>query len=291
MIQKKIKLIINLILQYFLRFNYNNKKNNFRNIHKKEFAYFFNDTISNEINIDGVYEKDEILIISKIINKNSSIIDIGANIGNHSLAFSKFSKKIYSFEAHPKTFQILKFNCFNNKKIKIYNLGISDKSGVLYFKDIKTHNIGGRKLNKTGNIKSRINKLDNIINPKKKIDLIKIDIEGHEYHALVGMKKIIKKNKSFLFIEFCENNFVKRKKIIKLLEDYGYTKAYFFKKKSEIFKKNYLNLIINIFSIILKTSSLRTKLIKINPQSLIYNGLKSNIIFSKKEINLSKINN
>lgn len=291
MIQKKIEIILNLILQYFVRFNFNNKKTKFRDIHKNEFAYFFNDTISKEIDIDGVYEKEEISIISNIVNRNSTIIDIGANIGNHSLAFSKFSKKIYSFEAHPKTFQVLKFNCSNIKKIKLYNIGISDKSGVLYFKNTKTDNIGGRKLSQFGNIKSKINKLDDIINPKKKIDLIKLDVEGHEYQALIGMKKIIKNNKSFLFIEFCENNFAKRKKIIKLLENYGYTKAYFFKKKSEIFKKNYINLIINILSIILNISSLRTRLIKINPHDLIYNGLNSNIIFSKKEINLSKINN
>ena len=120
MIQKKIEIILNLILQYFVRFNFNNKKTKFKDIHKNEFAYFFNDTISKEIDIDGVYEKEEISILSNILNKNSTIIDIGANIGNHSLAFSRFSKKIYSFEAHPKTFQILKFNCSNTKKIKLY---------------------------------------------------------------------------------------------------------------------------------------------------------------------------
>ena len=291
MIQKKIEIILNLILQYFVRFNFNNKKTKFRDIHKNEFAYFFNDTISKEIDIDGVYEKEEISIISNIVNRNSTIIDIGANIGNHSLAFSKFSKKIYSFEAHPKTFQVLKFNCSNIKKIKLYNIGISDKSGVLYFKNTKTDNIGGRKLNKFGDIRSKINKLDNIISPKKKIDLIKLDVEGHEFQALIGMKKIIKNNKCFLFIEFCENNVLKRKKIINLLKNHGYTHAYFFKKEKKFSKKEYLNLLIDIIRILFNSTSLKTKLTKIRINDLIHNRLKCNIIFSKIEINLTKMNN
>ena len=111
MMNKKIEKIFDLISEYFIKLNFNRKKNGFKNIHKNEFVYFFNDTISKEISFDGIYEKDEILIISKLIKKNGNIIDIGSNIGNHSNAFSKFTNTVYSFEAHPKTFEILKFNC------------------------------------------------------------------------------------------------------------------------------------------------------------------------------------
>ena len=46
------------------------------------------------------------------------------------------------------------------------------------------------KLSKTGSIISKIDKLDNIIKLDKKIKLVKIDIEGHEFEALQGMKKL-----------------------------------------------------------------------------------------------------
>ena len=62
------------------------------------------------------------------------MVDIGANIGNHSIAFSKISKKVYSFEAHPRTFEILKFNTDKYKNIKIFNIGISNKKGSLFLK-------------------------------------------------------------------------------------------------------------------------------------------------------------
>tara|TARA_B110000008_G_C16962062_1_gene560554 strand:- start:1833 stop:2705 length:873 start_codon:yes stop_codon:yes gene_type:complete len=286
---KKIDKIINLILEYFVRINFNRKKNIFKNIHKNEFAYFFNDTISKEINLDGIYEKEEISIISKIINKKSNVVDIGANIGNHSLAFSKIAKRVYSFEAHPKTFQILKFNCMNDQKVKLFNIGVSNKKGNLFFKNTKSYNVGGRNLNYSGSIKSHINKLDNLINPKEKIDLIKIDIEGHEYQALRGMSKILSNNKSFLVIEFCENSISIRRKIINFLISQGYLNAYLFVNNKNIFKKNYLNLLVNILKIIFYNSSvLETKLININSIDLIRNKVKGNIIFSKKNINVRR---
>ncbi len=288
---KKIDKIVNLILEYFVKLNFNRKKNIFKNIHKNEFVYFFNDTISKEINIEGIYEKDEISIISKILNKKANVIDIGANIGNHSLAISKFTNKVYAFEAHPKTFEILKFNCANNRKIKIYNVGISNKKGFLYFKNTMSNNYGGRKLNYAGSIKSKINKLDNIINLNEKIDLIKIDIEGHEYHALIGMKKILTKNNSYLIIEFCENDVFKRKKIINFLNSHGYLNAYFFSEKKNFFKRKYINLLINILKVIfLNAPAIRKNLIHINSNDLIKNKIKSNIIFSKEKINLKKLN-
>ena len=69
MMNKKIEKIFDLISEYFIKLNFNRKKNGFKNIHKNEFVYFFNDTISKEISFDGIYEKDEILIISKLIKK------------------------------------------------------------------------------------------------------------------------------------------------------------------------------------------------------------------------------
>ena len=46
MIGKKINIIINLILEYFIKLNFNRKKEDFKKVHSNEFAYFFNDTIA-----------------------------------------------------------------------------------------------------------------------------------------------------------------------------------------------------------------------------------------------------
>ena len=289
---KKIDKILDLVIEYFIKLNFNKKKDVFKKIHQSEFVYFFNDQITKEIDIHGIYEKDEINVLSKIIKKNSIVIDIGANIGNHSIAFSKIAKKVYSFEAHPKTFEVLKFNCKNYKKVKIYNIGISSKKGFLFFTKNKTHNIGGKQLTKKGTVRSKIDKLDNLIKLKRKVEFIKIDIEGHEYKALLGMKNLLKKNDPKLFIEFYNDSIHERRRIINFLLNLGYSKSYYFFKKSTFFEKKYLNLLINIFSVLLfNESKNKVQLIEIEPKSLIRNKIKSNIIFSKKKINLQKISN
>ena len=286
MISKKINIIINLILEYFIKLNFNRKKEDFKKIHNNEFAYFFNDTIAKEINIHGVYEKEEIEVLSKLISSKDHVVDIGANIGNHSIAFSKISKKVYSFEAHPRTFEILKFNTDKYKNIKIFNIGISNKKGSLFFKNIITTNIGGKKLSKTGSIKSQINKLDNIIKSDKKIKLIKIDIEGHEHEALLGMKKLLSNNNSLILLEFCEESIAKRRKIINFLRDNNYLHSYYFSKEKKISNLGYLDLLIKIIlTILFVFKKKKTKIIKIDFESLVINDLKENIIFSKKKIN------
>ncbi len=280
-----MNIIINYLIEYFIKLNFNRKKESFKKIHSNEFVYFFNDTIAKEIHIHGIYEKEEIEALSEFLNLKDHIIDIGANIGNHSIAYSKISKKVFAFEAHPRTFEILKFNVNEYKNIKIFNVGISDKKGFLFFKKGNSTNIGGKKLSKKGSIKSQINKLDNIIKFDKKIKLIKIDIEGHEYEALKGMRRLLKNNNSLLLIEFCEESILKRRKIINFLKDNHYLHSYYFSKEKKFSNRAYLDLLIKIIgSILFIYKTKKSKIIKTNLDSLVYNNLKGNIIFSKKNI-------
>lgn len=286
MISERIDKILDLLTEYFVKLNFNRNKEKFKKIYKKEFVYFFNDTIAKEINIHGIYEKDEINLISELIRSKGSIIDIGANIGNHSLAFSKISKKVYSFEAHPRTFEVLKFNTKAYKNIKIFNLGLSNRKGLLFFDNCKSTNIGGKKLSKTGSIISKIDKLDNIIKLDKKIKLIKIDIEGHEFEALQGMKKLLNNNNSLILLEFCEESISKRQKIINFLKEKDYLHSYYIPKEKKFSKKAFLDLITKILCIILFIDKKKkSKLIEVDLNSLITNDLKSNIVFSKKKLN------
>ena len=94
MISERIDKILKLIIEYFIKLNFNRNKEKFKKIYKNEFAYFFNDTIAKEINIHGIYEYNDIKLISKIIRSRGNIVEIGANIGNHSIAFSKISREL-----------------------------------------------------------------------------------------------------------------------------------------------------------------------------------------------------
>ena len=96
-------------------------------------AVFSSDHISHDINLDGIYEKDYLITLIKWLKSiqynifNGIAIDIGANIGNHSVFFSKFFKKVYSFEPNPKTFELLKINAKLNNNIYVRKTGLSNK--------------------------------------------------------------------------------------------------------------------------------------------------------------------
>ena len=75
-------------------------------------------------------------------------------------------------------------------------------------------------------ISIKTNSLDNFIKLKKikKIDLLKIDTEGHELHVLKGSKKLLKKNLvKYLLIEINHSN---------MYNNYNFKKINIFLKKN-----------------------------------------------------------
>ncbi len=249
---KRINFIIKILAAYFVRLNFNINSEEFKKIYKKGLVYFFNDTLSKEMSIFGIYEKEQLNKIIDILKskKKRVCLDIGANIGNHSLFFSNFFKKVISFEAHPKTFQVLKINTENIKNIEIFNLAVTDKNSFLYLRDKQTANMGGHSLHKTGEFKVRGNKLDNIVYSKK-IDFIKIDTEGHEYKVLTGMKKLLINNNPIIMYELDAKNYAENDNTVKYLKKLNYKYFYFFDKDFDYYNYKIKYLIFLLLRILL----------------------------------------
>ena len=99
MLKKRfIKNYINPLIRKILH----NSAKNF--IFKEKFdqlvVYSF-DSVSSEINLNGIYEKDFLFYLKDYLDKknidtkNKTAIDIGAYIGNHSIFFQKFLRKLF----------------------------------------------------------------------------------------------------------------------------------------------------------------------------------------------------
>lgn len=163
------------------------------------------DYIATICSVFGMYEQDELKCIERLLKKhckNKYIIDCGANFGNHTLFFSKFAKRVFSFEPNYITYECLRLNTLHNKKVRIYNYGLLNKKTKKEM-HIVTGNLGASSIYKKKNSKSIIanfKKLDSfkeILN--KNISLIKIDVEDSEFELIDGAKKILKKNPIILF--------------------------------------------------------------------------------------------
>ena len=163
----------------------------------------------------------EIKLLNKIrsFKLTGTVIDVGANIGNHTIHFStqcKFSN-VHSFEMNSILFDILQKNIDLNKchNVTCHNLAVADENGLVGSSELNLCNTGSTHIVPDGNIKQI--KLDDI-DYQDRVSLIKIDVEGHELKVLNGAKNLILSNKPILVVE-CEDSF---KEVNSLLSELGY---------------------------------------------------------------------
>jgi len=167
------------------------------------------------------------LFLSDYLKKESIFVDIGANIGTHSLKAAFVvgpSGKVISFEPHPKTFYYLNKNiCLNAFcNIETYNCALGDTSGHLSF----SNDIADDQncIVSSDGINVEVKKLDDAV-ISGKIDLIKIDVEGYELFVLRGGIKLLKHTDCIMF-ESSETSFNKygyaAKDILKFFQENGF---------------------------------------------------------------------
>lgn len=164
------------------------------------------------------YEEYESMLIQRKVNKNSVAVDVGANIGYYTLLLAKVCKKVYAFEPDKTCFEILLKNIKENKleNVVAVNMAVSDKVEAVGFIH-NEENFGDHKIQTpqssgqlplTGEPNTiSTDSLDNILKNEKQIDLIKIDTQGWEPKVIMGAKKIIKKYKPILFLEYSPQSY------------------------------------------------------------------------------------
>lgn len=211
-----------------------------------KFIVINQDYVSREILIDSYYELKELKVLFKWLKnkiKFNNVIDAGAYLGNHSVYFSNHFKNVLSFEPNPYSYELLKLNTKSRKNIKIFNAGLSNRSSIKDFYNYEI-NHGGSSIIKNKDIpytkyRAKFHNLDQL-NLKKKIDLIKIDVEGHELNVLKGMVKTLKKSNPIIIFESQKNEIINgTSRTINFLKSKGYSKFYSI--------ENYPNTNINIF--------------------------------------------
>lgn len=214
---------------------------------KNKITANFNDHIGSEIQANGFYESFYLKNIIPFINEqvfSYSMLDVGANIGNHSVFLSNYFNKIYSFEPQKTTYKLLEINTKRISNVKIFNYGISSS----FLKEelfINSKNRGMVSKHKIDEFyfKEEVQFKPLELNNEEKISFIKIDVEGNEIDVLKALKATITKNYPIISFEFNDHN--TKENIEDLLNGYGYQDFYVFNRdvlKGFLSKLNYKKL-------------------------------------------------
>jgi FkbM family methyltransferase len=151
------------------------------------------------------------------IKPGMTVLDIGTNMGVTALHFSQrvgTTGKVIGFEPDKINYDKATTNiALNNfKNIVVENIGLGNENTTMKLYLVNDENRGmNRILTSTVPypfIEIPVRVLDDFIkeHPLKKIDLIKIDVEGFEMNILQGATSIIKQYRPILFIELDDNN-------------------------------------------------------------------------------------
>lgn len=161
---------------------------------------------------NGSYGLDEIDRINELISTQSNVLVVGAHIGSLVIPIAKNCNKVVAIEANPNNFNLLKTNLHLNKteNVSIHNIAASSKQETIKFQMNVVNSGGSKRLPKNNEymyrydnpevIEVQAHSLDEYLD-ENNFDLVLIDIEGSEYFAMQGMKKILS-NCNTLIVEF-----------------------------------------------------------------------------------------
>ncbi|MBB3057093.1 FkbM family methyltransferase [Mucilaginibacter gotjawali] len=187
-----------------------------------------------EIIFSGSYEPLTLSLCDDLLKNGGVCIDIGANIGFHSIHLSFIENlKIYAIEPYFLSFQKLLSNIYLNKAKNIIpvNIGLSDKDSFGYLVNPSPANSGTFQVVDNSNddlsYLIRLGTLSEIVKHYNlpSIDLMKIDVEGFEMNVFKGFfgQNLVKpKNIIMEFSDLTERTGYKKEEVYNYIIDQGY---------------------------------------------------------------------
>ena len=183
-------------------------------------ACFPGDDIGDNVIAHGWYEDqllkalfDALLVEHAASFARGTAVDVGANIGNHSIWFSRRFARVLAFEPNPVCVKLLEANVLFNglSNIRLFPIGLSDESAQLEFHMDKGGNLGRSGVAHSlrdqtdAHFPVRVEAGDSVLTDEvlgeHPLRLLKLDIEGHEFRAIKGLAGIIARHAPIILFE------------------------------------------------------------------------------------------
>lgn len=179
-------------------------------------SFFRNDnTISRSLREYGEWAQAEIDLLGCLIDPGDTVLDIGAFVGTHTLAFARRvgdPGTVYAFEPQPVFFEILKKNISQNglTNVRLYDVAVSNERGLmeLVAKDAsEPGNFGGTGIlgiDRTGGDTSAPKSIELLPIDQlgiKSCALIKVDTQNMEIDVLKGALQTLRTTRPVVYAE------------------------------------------------------------------------------------------
>lgn len=207
--------------------------------------------ISAELRLFKIHEPLATEVLVKALKKGTTVVDIGSNIGYYVFSESKLVGQngiVIAVEPVPVTFSYLLKNVRMNKLSNVItvNKAMSDRNGTIRMIESKGSNWSRVLQNNqdlsspdvAGVIQVKAVTLDTLVEQLglKKLDLIRMDVEGHEYHIMKGCCTAIRKWFPDILIEVHPTLLGKERlrSLLCMFRDFGYTIKYLIPRNMDI---------------------------------------------------------
>jgi FkbM family methyltransferase len=163
----------------------------------------------------GSYEAFELKLLAAIALRidGAVFLDVGANVGHHALYMATHVKQVHAFEPNPALWPLIEEKLYINnvQNTFLHRKGLGVKSGKLPL--YLSPESGGSSLiagtngtDPASSVLASIVRGDDFL-PKfkiKKIDLIKLDVEGFEKSVIEGLRLYLERSRPIIMLEVSE---------------------------------------------------------------------------------------
>jgi FkbM family methyltransferase len=158
------------------------------------------------------YEAEELAIIAEFFPRGGVFVDIGSNVGNHTIYVCKYLHPTQAilFEPNPPAIAILRINLALNGLQRLVDLthlgiGLSDAAGRANA-STPPRNLGGARLHMARDGEGLTLARGDDVLLQRRVDFIKIDVEGMELRVLKGLAATVARWRPPMFIEVENGN-------------------------------------------------------------------------------------
>jgi FkbM family methyltransferase len=202
-------------------------------------VFCLDEVIGRSLRLYGEWSEHELSCLRPHVRDGTVVIDIGANIGTHTLAFAKWvpGGGVIAVEPQAEVVSVLQVNCLLNGKsnVEIVNAACGSRRGEALMATLDPSNPGATGFTPDTRLLARLRyllrpqarwsravplvRIDDLAE-NRPVSLMKIDAEGMEFEVLDGARRVIKAHRPAIFCE--QNNTRQLSAIHDLLVGFNY---------------------------------------------------------------------